>query len=253
MLFTSGVALAPLGGSMDFKNYNIVDGFNFIAPAYDIANDAMTFGMHRLWRSALCGATAKTCPKGAQVLDVATGTGDVVLGLLKLRPDLRITGIDPSEGMLEVAREKFAKQTKVNTSGVQLLAGDARKMPFESETFDAVTISWGIRNVRPHSEGLQEILRVLKPGGHLFILESGRPEFKIVELLYRYYAKILPHIGGRISGFLPAYKYYAQSVDLFPCGKAFVAELFECGYMGAKYTTLGGSIVYLYSAQKSQK
>jgi demethylmenaquinone methyltransferase / 2-methoxy-6-polyprenyl-1,4-benzoquinol methylase len=91
---------------------------------------------------------------------------------------------------------------------------------------------------------------VLKPGGSLVVLESGKPEFKIVNTLYKYYSQLIPYIGAKISGFLPAYKYYTYSVDSFPSGKDFVADLFECGFMNASYKTLGASIVYLYEAQK---
>ena len=236
---------------MDFKNYNIVDGFNFIAPAYDLANDAMTLGLHRVWRRTLVRAALEHVPKGGTLLDVATGTGDVILGLLKERADVQVTGLDPSEGMLKVAREKFAKAPLVPTDGVTLVVGDARRMPLPDAAFDVVTISWGIRNVRPHAEGLREFLRVLKPGGTLLVLESGRPELKAVELAYRYYARLLPYIGGRVSGYLPAYKYYTHTVEEFPSGKVFVAELHDAGFLKASYRTLGGSIVYLYTAHKS--
>jgi demethylmenaquinone methyltransferase / 2-methoxy-6-polyprenyl-1,4-benzoquinol methylase len=237
---------------MDFKNYNIVAGFNFIAPAYDLANDAMTLGLHRLWRRKLVREAIRRVPKGGRLLDVATGTGDVVLGLKKEKSDLLVTGLDPSEGMLQVAREKFAKNPLVPTEDVELVLGDARKLPFANDSFDVVTISWGIRNVKPHAEGLREMLRVLKPGGSLLVLESGKPEIKPVELAYRYYARLIPYIGGKVAGYLPAYKYYTHTVDEFPSGKSFVAELFECGFIQGQYRTLGGSIVYLYSAVKPQ-
>ena len=135
-------------------------------------------------------------------------------------------------------------------SQLDLKIGDARKLDFSDNTFDTITISWGIRNVKPFSEGLREMLRVLKPGGTLLVLESGRPEFKIVRTAYQYYSRLLPYIGGKISGYMPAYKYYAHTADEFPSGKNFVAELFENGFVNSAYTPLGGSIVYLYSAQK---
>ena len=235
---------------MDYKNYNVVDGFNFIAPAYDLANDAMTFGLHRLWRRSLCRLAARQTPKGGKILDVATGTGDVAFGLLKLRGDIKITGVDPSQGMLDVALAKAKKMASLYENQLELKIGDARKLDFPDNTFDTLTISWGIRNVKPFSEGLREMLRVLKPGGTLLVLESGRPEFKVVRTAYQYYSKLLPYLGGKISGYMPAYKYYAHTADEFPSGKAFVADLFENGFVNSVYTPLGGSIVYLYSAQK---
>ncbi|MEY2987291.1 MAG: hypothetical protein RJB13_812, partial [Pseudomonadota bacterium] len=232
------------------KNYNVVAGFNLIAPAYDLANDAMTFGLHRLWRNSLCKTTAKLLPQKGHLLDLATGTGDVVLGVLKLRNDVSVTAVDPSEGMLNVAREKIATKASLYSQKVDIQVGDARNLPFQDSTFDVVTISWGIRNVNPFQDGLREILRVLKPGGSLVILESGRPEFKPVGAAYKFYSRLLPYIGGRISGFMPAYRYYTETVESFPAGAQFVAELFETGFVNASYKTLGASIVYLYSAQK---
>jgi demethylmenaquinone methyltransferase/2-methoxy-6-polyprenyl-1,4-benzoquinol methylase len=232
------------------KNYNVVAGFNLIAPAYDLANDAMTFGLHRLWRTSLCKTAAKLLPPKGHLLDLATGTGDVVFGVLKIRNDIQVTAVDPSEGMLNVAREKMATKAGLHQQNIDIRVGDARNLPFSDHTFDVVTISWGIRNVNPFQEGLTEILRVLKPGGSLVILESGRPELKPVGAAYKLYSKLLPYIGGRISGFMPAYRYYTETVESFPAGAQFVAELFEAGYVNATYKTLGASIVYLYSAQK---
>lgn len=232
------------------KNYNVVAGFNLIAPAYDLANDAMTFGLHRLWRAALCKFAARLVPARGQLLDVATGTGDVILGILKFRGDLHLTGVDPSEGMLQIAREKILKKAALHSNAIDLKTGDARQLPFADNTFDAVTISWGIRNVVPFQEGLKEILRVLKPGGSIIVLESGRPEFKPIGTAYKVYSKLLPYIGGKISGFMPAYRYYTETVETFPAGAQFVAELFEVGFVKAHYKTLGGSIVYLYTGQK---
>jgi demethylmenaquinone methyltransferase/2-methoxy-6-polyprenyl-1,4-benzoquinol methylase len=232
------------------KNYNVVAGFNLIAPAYDLANDAMTFGLHRLWRSVLCKTASKLTPSRGYILDVATGTGDVVLGILKIRGDVHITGVDPSEGMLQVAREKLEKKATLHASTVDMKTGDARSLPFNDNTFDVVTISWGIRNVNPFQEGLREMLRVLKPGGSLVVLESGKPELKPIGAAYKFYSKLLPYIGGRISGFMPAYRYYTETVESFPAGAQFVADMFEAGFVKAQYKTLGGSIVYLYTAQK---
>lgn len=237
---------------MKSKNYNIVAGFNLIAPAYDLANDAMTLGLHRLWRRELVSLADKLTPKKGLILDVATGTGDVVLGILKRRGDVHITAIDPSDGMLKVARKKLETKCPVSTKQVRFEMQDARKLPYASHSFDTVTVCWGVRNIVPFAEGLKEILRVLKPGGSAIILESGTPEFKVVGKFYKMYSRLLPFIGGGISKYKPAYQYYAQSVDEFPCGKTFTAQLLENGFSHAAYRTLGGSIVYLYTGKKSK-
>ncbi|KAB8029839.1 ubiquinone/menaquinone biosynthesis methyltransferase [Fluviispira multicolorata] len=235
---------------MNSKNYNIVDGFNTIAPAYDMANDAMTLGLHRLWRRALCKKALKFSPKNSQILDVATGTGDVIIGLFSDRSDIHVTGIDASEGMLNIAREKFKSKANLFQKNIELLLANGLSLPFLDNSFHTVTVCWGIRNIRPYSAALREIKRVLKPGGSVIILESGRPEFKIVRSLYNSYSKLLPFIGEKISKYKPAYQFYKASVDAFPSGKQFVAELYDAGFFNAKYETLGASIVYLYSAQK---
>ena len=235
---------------MDSKNHNIVDGFNTIAPAYDIANDAITLGLHRIWRKYLCKTAIQFTPKNAQLLDLATGTGEVILGIISERPDIKITGVDASEGMLKVAREKMIKKAALFQANIQLKLGNALKLPYPDNSFHTVTICWGMRNLRPYSAALREILRVLKPGGSVVILENGRPDFKFIRKIYDNYAKVLPFIGKKLSNFKPTYKFYTASFDNFPSGSLFVAELFDSGFMNAKFKTLGTSIVYLYSAQK---
>jgi demethylmenaquinone methyltransferase / 2-methoxy-6-polyprenyl-1,4-benzoquinol methylase len=235
---------------MDSKNYNIVDGFNTIAPAYDIANDAITLGLHRIWRKFLCRTAIKFTPKSTKLLDIATGTGEVILGIVSQRPDIHVVGIDASEGMLKVAREKIKKKAFLFQGNIELKLANALSIPYPDNTFHTVTVCWGMRNIRPHSAALREILRVLKPGGNVVILENGRPDFKLIRKIYNSYAKIIPIIGEKLSNLKPAYHFYTASIDNFPSGSQFVAELFDSGFMNAKFKTLGASIVYLYSAQK---
>jgi demethylmenaquinone methyltransferase/2-methoxy-6-polyprenyl-1,4-benzoquinol methylase len=235
---------------MDSRNYNVVQGFNTIAPAYDLANDAMTMGLHRLWRRRLCEAAIKDLPRGAKVLDVATGTGDVAFELCELRSDIEVTATDPAEGMLAQAKHKHESKRANRLKRISFVQADARKLPYPDNTFDAVTISWGIRNIKPFEEALHEMLRVVKPGAGLFILESGKPELRAVKLFYRFYSKLLPTIGEKISKFRPAYQYYTQSVDGFPSGSAFVARLHELGVAKPRVEALAGGIVYLYSGNK---
>jgi demethylmenaquinone methyltransferase/2-methoxy-6-polyprenyl-1,4-benzoquinol methylase len=232
------------------KNYNIVEGFNLIAPAYDLANDAMTFGLHRSWRRKLCRSAARAAPRGGRVLDLATGTGDVLFELAELRPDLELIGLDPSEGMLREARRKHMHLKRNQLKKLTFEQGDGRQLPYPDNSFDVVTISWGIRNIRPFMDGLKEIRRVLRPGGQLFVLESGQPEWRLVRLFYRYYARVLPYIGERLSRYRPAYQYYTASVDSFPSGSDFVARLHEAQFAQPSYQALVGGIVYLYAAAK---
>lgn len=235
---------------MDSKNYNIVDGFNTIAPAYDIANDAITLGLHRIWRKLLCRTAIKFTPKNTKLLDIATGTGEVILGIVLQRPDIHVTGIDASEGMLKVAREKIKKKAFLFQENIELKLANALSIPYPDNTFHTVTVSWGMRNIRPHSAALREILRVLKPGGNVVILENGRPDFKRIRKIFNRCTKIIPILGEKLSHFKPTYHFYTASFDSFPSGSQFVAELFDSGFMNAKFKTLGANIVYLYSAQK---
>lgn len=235
---------------MDSKNYSIVDGFNTIAPAYDIANDAVTLGLHRIWRKLLCKTAIKFTPKNTKLLDIATGTGEVILGIVLQRPDIHVTGIDASEGMLKVAREKIRKKAFLFQENIELKLANALSIPYPDNTFQTVTLCWGMRNIRPHSAALREILRVLKPGGNVVILENGRPDFKFIRKIYHSYTKIIPIIGEKLSHLKPTHHFYKTSFDNFPSGSQFVAELFDSGFMNAKFRNLGASIVYLYSAQK---
>ncbi|MBI1356893.1 MAG: ubiquinone/menaquinone biosynthesis methyltransferase [Acidobacteria bacterium] len=232
----------------DYDTYDIIHGFGQVAPGYDRSNDAMTLGMHRRWRRSLCRLAAERFPRNGRWLDIATGTADVLVGVLGERPDLRAVGVDPAAPMLRLAREKLDRE--VAGVAVPLAQGDCRRLPFPSDSFDAVTISWGIRNVRPFREGLDEIQRVLKPGGVLLVLESGPPESAFVRTFYSFYKRALPWIGEKFGGYRPTFEYYWRSVDRFPSGPKFVEELHEAGYGAAEYKALFGGICYLYSGLK---
>jgi demethylmenaquinone methyltransferase/2-methoxy-6-polyprenyl-1,4-benzoquinol methylase len=235
---------------MDYQNYNIVEGFNSIAPRYDLVNDAMSLGLHRLWRRSFNRQAAQSTPRGGSLLDVATGTGEVILGLLPLRPDLKITGVDPSSGMLDIAREKLERLPRPQAQHVELMNGDARNLDFPDNTFDTVTTAWGIRNVQPFVSGLREFRRVLKPGGTLLILESGLPENRFIRFGHELYSKLLPIIGGGLSGFKPAYEYYRHTAENFTSGRDFVAAMQNEDYTATSYHRFFGGIVYLYTARK---
>ncbi len=233
---------------MDFENYDIVKGFGQVADGYDRSNDAMTMGLHRRWRRNLCREVVRQAPPNSRWLDVATGTGDVLLGVLRERTDLLAVGVDPTGRMLELAQEKLAKRQTRPDARVSLSGGDCLRLPFPDGSFDTVTISWGIRNVRPFREGLAEIRRVLKPGGRLLVLESGAPQSPVIRAFYSVYKRALPWIGEATAGYRPTFEYYWRSVDRFPAGPNFVAELDQAGYAETWYKAQLGGICYLYGA-----
>lgn len=231
-------------------NFSIVDGFNIIAPAYDFAHDAITLGLHRIWRKLLCKTAIKFTPKNTKLLDIATGTGEVILDIVSQRPDIQISGIDASEGMLKIAQKKINKKASLFQKNIEIKLGNALSLPYPNDTFQTVTICWGIRSIRPLSAVLREILRVLKPGGRVFILENGRPDFSFIHKIYKEYSKILPIIGKKILQLKYNNFLYTDSNDRFPSGSQFVAELFDSGFINAKFKTLGANMVFLYSAKK---
>ncbi|WP_338635395.1 class I SAM-dependent methyltransferase [Spirobacillus cienkowskii] len=236
---------------MNSKNFQVIDGFNIIAPAYDLASDAITFGLHRVFRSRLCSNAISLTPQNGTLLDLATGTGDVVLKVAHSRPDISITGLDAAEGMLNIAQKKIEHKAKLFQKNIEFKLGDALAIPFSNETFDTITISWGIRNFTPLSVALKEIMRVLKPKGHLIILEVGKPEFSSIQKISRLCKKNFPKIESKLTDFLPVSFQQANLSESFPSGSQLVAELYDSGLINAKSTNpLGAGFVYLYSAQK---
>lgn len=181
--------------------------FDKIARTYDRLNRVMTLGLDRCWR--------KHAVKGlhGNVLDVACGTGDMVVELLK--QGCIVTGVDLSEEMLAIAKVKAPTAT--------YMIADAESLPFEDAAFDTVTCAFGVRNFVHLEQGLQEMLRVLKPGGRMVVLELATPDSAIVKPFYRFYTKhIIPWLGSRIAGNRGAYTYLPESIERFPKGDAFL-------------------------------
>ena len=181
--------------------------FDKIAANYDRMNHLMTMGLDRCWRRrAVCGLQGN-------VLDVACGTGD--MALLLAERGATVTGVDISEEMLEIARLKV--------KGERLKVADAEHLPFEDNTFDAVTCAFGVRNFVHLEQGLSEMLRVLKPGGRMVILELSTPDNPLVKPFYNLYTKIIiPWLGARIADNREAYTYLPKSIERFPKGDAFL-------------------------------
>jgi demethylmenaquinone methyltransferase/2-methoxy-6-polyprenyl-1,4-benzoquinol methylase len=232
--------------TLDKRTSHIAAMFNDIAPRYDFLNHFFSTGIDRCWRRKLVGSIAQQNP--LTVLDVATGTGDVAL-LLHKKTHATITAIDISEGMLEIARRKQAKACPA--AAISFSCATAEALPFADRSFDAVTVSFGVRNFEHLAQGLREMHRVLKPSGTLAILEFAMPVRCPMKQLYRFYfTRIMPATGRLLSGHRAAYSYLPTSVAAFPQGQAFLQELQQAGFATPRCQSLTGGIAMLYRAKK---
>lgn len=209
--------------------------FDSIACRYDLANSLLSLGLHKLWKKI----AVSTIQQGEHVLDVCTGTGDLIELIEKRGAD--VVGTDTSFGMLTVAAKRFPNRA---------MAGDATNLPYKDQVFDAVTVSFGIRNVPRITQALREFSRVLKPDGKLFILEFGQPR-GVWGGLYTIYSRfIIPLIGGFITKNYGAYKYLPETSAVFPCGKRFIELVESNGFKKCSSRKLSGGVCYLYEALK---
>ena len=201
---------------------SIQEMFSEIAFRYDLANDLISFGFHRLWKKYVIEIAAKYHP--AAVLDCATGTGDLAFSLEKKLSQAKlqttsITGVDFCEPMLEEARKKAAARH----SKAIFDFGDATRLPFPDASYDLATMAFGIRNTIDPGKALSELARVVRPGGRILILEFGTPPNLLIRMAYRFYTKtILPMLGGWITGRKEAYRYLQVSSEHFPSGETFL-------------------------------
>jgi len=220
--------------------------FNNIAGKYDFLNHFLSLGIDKGWRKKAIREIQAVHPK--QILDVATGTGDLAIAASQLKPE-KITGVDIAEQMLEVGRKKIASQ---QLSGmITLQAGDSESMPFANNAFDAVTCAYGVRNFEHLEAGLKEMCRVMRPGGKLAILEFSHPKKFPIKQIYKFYFRyILPTLGKLVSKHSTAYTYLPESVMAFPEGKVFCETLAKCGFKDAKARPLTFGITTLYTATK---
>lgn len=220
--------------------------FDSIAPSYDFLNHFLSFGIDKCWRKKLRKTVGTV--RNEKILDIATGTGDLAFELIKLNPD-KITGIDISEKMLAVAGEK-AKRKKINQI-IEFQYGDSEKLQFENDCFDLVSIAFGMRNFENMDKALTEIIRVIKKGGMLAILEFSKPvSFPFKQLYYIYFKAWLPLTGRIVSKHRRAYAYLPESVSGFPDGKAFMDYLGKAGFINIKQKRLTGGVATLYISQK---
>jgi len=227
------------------KKENIRNLFDDIAPDYDKLNHILSLDIDKSWRSkAIREIVERDTP--LNILDVASGTGDFAIGTARKAADgSHITGIDLSEGMLKIGREKVAKEGLSEMISMQ--EGDCEALPFSDGTFDRVTVAFGVRNFEHLETGLNEMLRVLKPGGKLVILELSVPSNPLLLALYKlYFLHILPAIGGKVSGNKGAYRYLPASVLHFPKPEAFMKMMSGCGYSEVRHRAFTFGICRMY-------
>lgn len=235
-------SVKPNQNNPETKKKQVTQMFNGISRSYDLLNRVITLGVDVIWRKRVVRLIQKN--KHQVLLDIATGTGDLVLALSKLKTK-KIIGLDISPGMLEIGKQKVKAQGLDRRIEMQL--GDSEALSFENDTFDGVTIAFGVRNFEHLDLGLQEIYRVLKPQGALVILETAVPQNPILKSLYSLYTqKVMPFIGKLFSKNRTAYQYLSDSAAAFPCGKAFNNILKKNGFIAVEDfpQTLGVASIY---------
>ncbi|MEI6081411.1 MAG: ubiquinone/menaquinone biosynthesis methyltransferase [Verrucomicrobiota bacterium] len=221
------------------ENPEMVRGlFSDIAGRYQVVNHLLSGGLDFYWRAIAVRLINSWKP--SSVLDVATGTGDLAMAIRKACPQARVVGADFCRPMLEVAKRNGLPE---------LVVADGMNLPFADQNFDVVTAAFGLRNMASWEKGLSEMARILKPGGHLLILDFSLPARPLIRPLYRFYLHhILPHIAGLATGRKDAYEYLGVSIEQFPSGKTMTSLIESCGFREAKAYPLTLGTVSIYTA-----
>ena len=240
------MTVSPYQDSAKNKKEQVEQMFDHIAPKYDFLNHFLSLGIDKLWRRKAVRILRTHSP--AEVLDVASGTGDFAIETARINPR-HITAFDLSAEMLKVGEQKV-KRAGLDQM-IRFRKGDSEDMPFLPDTFDAITVAFGVRNFEHLEAGLKEFLRVLKPGGVAVILEFSKPRYFPFRQLYRFYFfHILPRIGGLVSKDASAYAYLPESVMAFPDDHDFLAILQKTGFSSWKQHRLTMGIATIYMAYK---
>ena len=241
--------ITPYGG--DDKTEQVREMFDSIAPAYDFMNRAMTLGLDHSWRRkavSLLGPAARY----PRVLDVATGTADIALKLAAAHGTPEITGIDLSEEMLRIGRDKVASALLPEGTRITLEQGDCLDLKFGDAEFDGVICAYGVRNFASIETGLRSMWRVLRPGGRVVILELSTPGSPLVRPFYRLYTRhVIPTVGRMVSKDVRAYSYLPESIAAVPQGQAMVRLLEQAGFSSARVISLCFGACSIYTAEKA--
>ncbi|MFB9353282.1 bifunctional demethylmenaquinone methyltransferase/2-methoxy-6-polyprenyl-1,4-benzoquinol methylase UbiE [Sneathiella chinensis] len=219
--------------------------FDSVAENYDLMNDLMSGGVHRLWKTAMIDWLMPR--PGQHLLDVAGGTGDIAFRFLdRIGGDGQVTVLDINHAMLSVGQDRALDQGRIH--GLQWVNGDAMALPLEDKSVDAYTIAFGIRNVTDIPQALREARRVLKPGGRFMCLEFSTVEAPILKDFYDFYSfRILPNIGQAVAGDRESYQYLVESIRKFPNAETFKRMIEEAGFGQVKYRLLSGGIAAIHS------
>lgn len=226
------------------KGAQVKEMFDSIAPAYDFMNRAMTFGIDKWWRRRAVARLASH--PHDRILDIATGTGDLAILMARRLDPVSVTGVDLSEGMIEIGRRKIKDEGL--TDVVSLQPGDCLNLPFTDRSFDCVTAAYGVRNFENLLAGYREMFRVLIPGGTVCIIELSTPTSPIIRPLYNLYSRhIIPAVGRMVSKDTRAYSYLPESIAAVPQGDAMLAIMREAGFTDTTFhpMTFGTCTVYM--------
>ncbi len=224
--------------------------FDGIAPTYDFLNHALSMGVDKGWRTKAIRALGQYSPR--RVLDVATGTGDFAILTANLLHPEEIVGVDISEGMMNVARRKVQElAASLQGTGISFRKDDCLHLSFPDASFDAVTVAYGVRNFQDLDAGLAEMFRVLRPGGHLLIVELATPpHFPMRQLFYLYSHVVMPLVGRLISGDSRAYSYLPETMEAFPQGEVMEGILLGAGFARVQWKRFTFGICTMYLAEK---
>jgi demethylmenaquinone methyltransferase / 2-methoxy-6-polyprenyl-1,4-benzoquinol methylase len=242
--------IKPFAGSEKGKKDQVAEMFNDIAGGYDKVNRVLSGGTDVGWRKKALSFLKKENP--IYILDVATGTADMAILACRMIPNVKIAGIDISQNMLDLGQKKIEKEGL--DSRIHLQRGDSETINYGENTFDAVMVAFGVRNFENLEKGLAEMLRVLKPGGRLVVLEFSQPRRKLVKRFYRIYMNVIaPKVAGWFKQNRQAYQYLNESAHAFPDRELFTGILNKTGYTETDFKPLSLGICCIYTGRKPER